>query len=112
MKNTPIALTFVGDMLVVYFFGAVGSGVDPDASPIYRAATGDMSRFSFVQLTNAPSPNGYTQLSIIATPSGGGSESVILTYVQKDSEQLVSWEDDLSKFREMDATPKARRQGA
>ena len=102
MKNTPIAIVFVNNVLVVYFFGAVGSGIDPDASPVYRAATEDMSRFSFVQLNNAPSPNGYTQLTALESTSSGGSESVILTYVQKDSEQLVSWEDDLSKYRDME----------
>lgn len=100
MKNTPISLVFVGNNLVVYFFGDVGDGIDPDASPVYRAVTTDMSSFVFTSLNNAPSPNGYTQLSAFSNPDAGQAMgSVILTYVQKDSNQIVSWEDDLSKFK-------------
>lgn len=97
-KNTPIAMVFVGNSLVVYFFGAGNSG---DPPPVCRAVTEDLSSFSFTNLTNSPSPNGYTQLAAFpnASPQNDGLGTVILTYVQAESNTLVSWEDDLSKYK-------------
>lgn len=96
-------MVFVGNHLVVYFFGLIGEGGnDPDASPVYRAVTKDLSSFNVATVSNAPSPNGYTQLAAFpnASSSKGSLGTVILSYVQKDSNQLVSWEDDLSNFTE------------
>jgi hypothetical protein len=92
-------MVFVRNHLVVYFFGLVGEGGnDPDASPVYRAMTNDLSSFTVVAVSNAPSPNGYTQLAAFPNASSpkGALGTVILSYVQKDSNELVSWEDDLS----------------
>ncbi|PNH26363.1 hypothetical protein BJF96_g10319 [Verticillium dahliae] len=101
MKNTPVALVFVGSSLVVYFFGPAGAGDDPNASPVYRAVASDLSTFVFTSLTNAPSPNVYMQLTTFSdpAPNNGGLGTVILTHVQNDSNRLVSREDDYLSLR-------------
>ncbi|EGY18616.1 uncharacterized protein VDAG_09142 [Verticillium dahliae VdLs.17] len=101
MKNSPVALVFVGSSLVVYFFGPAGAGDDPNASPVYRAVTSDLSTFVFTSLTNAPSPNVYMQLTTFSdpAPNNGGLGTVILTHVQNDSNRLVSREDDYLSLR-------------
>ncbi|KAF8457874.1 hypothetical protein BDZ91DRAFT_743944 [Kalaharituber pfeilii] len=101
LKNTPIALVFVDQSLVVYFFGVVGAGSQPDSPPVYRAVTKGLNQgFNFKTLDQAPAPNGYTQLTAIANRStkNDGLGSVILTYVENGSNQLVSWEDHLDGF--------------
>jgi len=95
-------MVFVNNSLIVYFFGPVGSGPDPNTSPVCRAATDNLSNgFYFSVLDTAPSPNGYTQLTAFPVlASGSGSPaSVILSYVQNSSNQLVSWEDDLTGLK-------------
>ncbi|KAK1762320.1 hypothetical protein QBC33DRAFT_552284 [Phialemonium atrogriseum] len=103
LKNTPIAMVFVNGNLIVYFLGPVGSGPDSNTSPVCRAVTDNLlNGFYFSLLDTAPSPNGYTQLTAFPAPApGGGSpSSVILSYVQDSSNQLVSWEDDLTGIKD------------
>lgn len=96
-------MVFVNGNLIVYFLGPVGSGPDPNTSPVCRAVTDNLlNGFYFSLLDTAPSPNGYTQLTAFPAPApgGGGPSSVILSYVQDSSNQLVSWEDDLTGIKD------------
>ncbi|KAH7027957.1 uncharacterized protein B0I36DRAFT_385878 [Microdochium trichocladiopsis] len=100
MKKTPIFMVFVGNTLVFSYFGLVSAGNDPNAPHVVRASTKDLKTFRTTILTNAPSPNGYSQLSAIVngSPKNEGLGTVVLTYVQAGSNLLVSWEDDLNKY--------------
>ncbi|KAA8895947.1 hypothetical protein FN846DRAFT_911173 [Sphaerosporella brunnea] len=99
LQNTPIACLFIGTSLIIYFFSpASTSGI----SKLCRAITVDLNSFSFRTISEAPNPNGYTQLAAFSNPSSAnaGLGSVILTYVQNGSNVLVSWQDSLSGFQE------------
>ncbi|KAF8469768.1 hypothetical protein BDZ91DRAFT_761787 [Kalaharituber pfeilii] len=100
LPKTPIATLFVGNYLLVYFLGSVGSGTQPDFSPIFRAVTNDVQSFTVQILDQAQPPSGYTQLTAIASPSTRNDRlgTVILSYVEKDSNSIVSFEDDLASL--------------
>ncbi|KAK1774085.1 hypothetical protein QBC45DRAFT_437130 [Copromyces sp. CBS 386.78] len=102
MDNTPIACVFVGKHLVVYFFGPIGTGRQPNAPPLCRAVSDDLKGFVFNHLDEAPTPNSFTQLTAISLPGpeNNGAGTVVLSYVQATSNQLVSWEDSLEGFRD------------
>ena len=98
--GTPIACLFLGPRLVVYWFDPVGSGSSTDGSPLMRAVLenpgGD---FNVTTINDAPTPNGYTQLTAFINPSslsvGGASGTALVTYVQNSSNDLHTYTDSL-----------------
>lgn len=104
VENSPIAMLFHGKALVVYFFGPVGSGQQPDTSPVCRAVATDFNTgFNYTLLDGAPAPRAFTQLAAVSNPPQGGPGdnglgSIILTYCQNASNQLLSWVDPMDGF--------------
>lgn len=104
LQNTPIACLFVGQSLVVYYFGPVGSVPSTRGSPLMRAITQQPEKpFRIEVRPSAPTPNGYTQLTAHVDPnstrgeSGGVPATVIISYVQDGSGQIVPYQDIVSE---------------
>ena len=98
--GTPIAALFIDQRLVVYWFDPVGSGSSTDGSPLLRGILSDAGDdFAVTTLTDAPTPNGYTQLTAFINPAsvsvGGASGTALITYVQNSSNQLCTYPDHL-----------------